>query len=286
MKEFARHTSPERWLEDLNFSMRLLDARHAIERAIYTQGTYRGYFNNLGYTVDSFSPPRSLTHLVKPFQPVSLDVTASRHPNGTVVFEKMLISPEDDTPLSIEQIDATYSLIRQNNIVVDSSETSTIEAILRSTLPHHVMAQATPEQILQFVTNNSAIGESVIEQSLSRGTVSFARTETVDDSTETLAVENYDKTHTSGSDIVIRLALNESLHRLTQQPDHTERSLELEVQKGATISHESWDIDELLSETSRSSVFSIDTATRQHMKKITDTIADLIPLPRMNEQDE
>lgn len=261
----------ERKVQYADFILDILDNRYKIEEALLEKATdIQMAFN--GYHCESYDTPEILDHYLPPLSAMTLDLSASRNDNGISTIDRIALYPEDSSPLTLRQHE-DFATIEQGDeqaiLPLDA-----LESTLRQLLPPTVRQHASVSQILEFINasspeSNYSIGYSE-EIDGHQNEILLSKTETVDDSIETIEVTKY-APHASGAQVGTRMHLSESTSRRRQieNPDQTEHQLVIEAlhkhDESAALT-----VETILNTNGR--IVVVDTATRRHINDITDVL--------------
>ncbi|HET8884682.1 MAG TPA: hypothetical protein VFM68_04400 [Candidatus Saccharimonadales bacterium] len=274
-----RKSEFERRINYDQFLLAVLDDRHKISEELINKTTSL-QMQCYGFHIDHYTPPEILDSFITPFSSVTVDMSATRHSDGTSTVDSLDFYPEDDPPFSIKQRD-TSAEIKQFADKHPAPADSPMIA-LRQLMPEQVRHSATPDQMLTYVHTFSPESENLVEYTTQsedfRGIIRFTNAEAVDDTIDRLEVIKYFN-HPSDAEVGTRMLLEESLNARSQEEDPDKAIYELTIE---ALFKEKSDSDELTVDTILSAgnrITPVKLATRRHIQDIADVLHTLdIPL--------
>jgi hypothetical protein len=262
----------ERKIAYTDFILDILDSRYQIEEKLIAKATdistsFRGVH------CESFAPPVLLDDYIPPLSPVTFDIWTKSDDAGEMNVEQVELYPEDGAPLTLRR-DGDFTILRQHDYS-DILPADLLESTLRQLLPAAASDKATSTQMVEFLGTLSPESNYTIsyeaEQADATHQIFFSKTETLEDSIDTIEVVKY-APHASGAQIGTRMHLTESINRRRQHqhPDHTDHELIIEALHRPDDSAE-LTVETVLNTNGRTVV--IDTATRRHIQDITEVLS-------------
>jgi hypothetical protein len=275
----SRKSQLERELNYNEFLLAVLDDRDTISDTLIDKSTALEV-QCFGFRSDHYEPPAALDHLIPPFSPMSIDMTATRHSDGSTTVSRLDFYPEDGSPFSINQQDA-FALARHSGEQYLLPADCPIAA-LRQLIPYEFREQASPDQMLTYINRFSPESNNLLEYSSEnddfRGIVRFCKIETLDDTTDRLEIIKYFQ-HPSNAEVGTRMLLSESLKTRSQadNPDQAIYELTIDSIYRESANEEEFTVESILNAGSR--VTPVTLATRRHLNDIADVLKTLdIPL--------